>query len=86
MLRLTNLDGRSSGFLSWRQFLPGVYKMFFNTGAYFTQTGIKTFYPFAEVMSKRCGDVTFVSDYLVIWRSLYGIRVGINILICGFDE
>ena len=47
--RSTNEDGRSSGFLSWDNFYPGTYKMFFNTGAYFAKTNTQSFYPFVEV-------------------------------------
>ncbi|XP_072171266.1 5-hydroxyisourate hydrolase-like [Diadema setosum] len=46
----TNSDGRCPGLLKQDQFLPGIYKMFFDTGAYFKNTNTKGFYPFVEVV------------------------------------
>lgn len=48
--KLTNEDGRASGFLSWEDFHVGTYKMHFATGSYFSCTGRQSFYPFAEVV------------------------------------
>ena len=49
--RVTDTDGRASGFLSWSEFLPGTYKLHFSTGQYFRAKQIETFYPYAEVSS-----------------------------------
>jgi len=48
---VTNEDGRVPGFLSPDIVLqPGVYRMFFETGAYFTAHGIRGFYPNVPVI------------------------------------
>ena len=44
----TNNDGRG-GFLTGVSWQPGVYKLYFDTGAYFTQQNVEGFYPFVEV-------------------------------------
>nr|XP_054754139.1 uncharacterized protein LOC129260117 [Lytechinus pictus] len=46
----TNSDGRCPGLLTTDQFLPGVYKLYFDTGSYFTANDIKGFYPFVEIV------------------------------------
>jgi len=48
--KLTNQDGRASAFVSWEDFHPGTYKMFFNTGDYFAKSNTTAFYPFVEVV------------------------------------
>ena len=47
--RQTNNDGRASGFMSWKQFQPGTYKLKFNVKEYFEARDMDTFYPYAEV-------------------------------------
>ena len=49
-LREANLDGRASGFVTWEQFEPIVYKMKFDIKEYFQSKNISTFYPYAEVL------------------------------------
>lgn len=46
----TNSDGRCPGLLTTEQFIPGVYKIFFDTGSYFKANNIKGFYPFVEIV------------------------------------
>ena len=50
ILRLTDDDGRASGFLAGDQFAPGHYKMRFGVGEYFGAMGGDTFFPFVEVI------------------------------------
>jgi len=45
-----NSDGRASGFVTWEQFEPVVYKMKFDIKEYFQSKNISTFYPYAEVV------------------------------------
>ena len=47
--REANSDGRASGFVTWEQFEPVVYKMKFDIKEYFQSRNISTFYPYAEV-------------------------------------
>lgn len=48
---ITNEDGRIPGLIeSGKQLLPGRYRLHFETGSYFKQKGIATFYPFVEVV------------------------------------
>ena len=47
--REANSDGRASGFVTWEQFQPVVYKMKFDIKEYFQSKNISTFYPYAEV-------------------------------------
>ncbi|QDK80020.1 hydroxyisourate hydrolase [Spirosoma sp. KCTC 42546] len=47
---VTNSDGRISNLLPKETVLPtGTYKLRFETGAYFEQLGVATFYPFIEI-------------------------------------
>jgi 5-hydroxyisourate hydrolase len=47
----TNEDGRIPNFLSSEVTLePGVYRMYFDTKAYFNKQGIKGFYPFVPIV------------------------------------
>ena len=48
--REANSDGRASGFVTWEQFQPTVYKMKFDIKEYFQSKNISTFYPYAEVL------------------------------------
>lgn len=46
----TNADGRIPGFIpDGMQLAGGVYRMHFDTGAYFERHGVPGFYPFVEV-------------------------------------
>lgn len=48
---ITNTDGRISDLLPKETVLStGIYKLRFETGAYFTQHGSTTFYPFVEIV------------------------------------
>ncbi|CAL4068369.1 unnamed protein product [Meganyctiphanes norvegica] len=47
--KVTNADGRASGFLTQAQFTAGIYKMFFDTGDYYKEQSSKCFYPYVEV-------------------------------------
>ena len=47
---ITNSDGRIGDLLPKEMVLPtGIYKLRFETGAYFDQLGVSTFYPFVEI-------------------------------------
>jgi 5-hydroxyisourate hydrolase len=47
----TNQDGRITDWLDKSTMLPtGVFKLVFETGAYFNKAAIPTFYPFVEVV------------------------------------
>lgn len=47
---ITNDDGRISDLLQKDQLLPkGLYKMIFETGAYFSGLNLKTFYPRVQI-------------------------------------
>ena len=45
-----NQDGRASGFLTWQQIQPMIYRMRFGIQDYFGAKNIETFYPYAEVV------------------------------------
>lgn len=48
---ITNTDGRVSGLLTKDEVLsPGLYKIIFETGEYFNQLNIQTFFPFVEIV------------------------------------
>jgi len=48
---ITNSDGRISDFLSKDTVIaPGIYRMLFDTQAYFDQQKIKAFYPYVPVV------------------------------------
>ena len=48
---ITNTDGRVSDFLPSAKILaPGIYKMVFETGNYYSNQKIKTFYPSVEIL------------------------------------
>ena len=48
---VTDADGRLSGLLPADQALePGTYRLSFDTGAYFTATGVEGFYPEVSVV------------------------------------
>jgi 5-hydroxyisourate hydrolase len=42
---VTNSDGRVSGLVEAGAFHPGIYSIFFDTGAYFAARGGESFYP-----------------------------------------
>ncbi|MBD2704197.1 hydroxyisourate hydrolase [Spirosoma sp. BT702] len=47
---ITNADGRIGDLLNRNVVLPtGTYKICFETGAYFSQLNVVTFYPFVEI-------------------------------------
>jgi 5-hydroxyisourate hydrolase len=47
----TNDDGRAPGLIPAERILSmGVYRMVFDTGGYFTATGVQGFYPIVEVV------------------------------------
>ncbi|GAB4055491.1 hydroxyisourate hydrolase [Spirosoma litoris] len=47
---MTNADGRIGDLLPKETILPtGTYKLRFETGAYFEQLGVASFYPFVEI-------------------------------------
>lgn len=48
---ITNADGRIGDLLPKEIILPtGTYKLRFETGAYFEQLGVASFYPFVEII------------------------------------
>lgn len=47
----TNDDGRLASLITKENFLPGTYKMFFDTASYFKDINIATFYPYVEVIT-----------------------------------
>ena len=49
LVRCTNEDGRCPGLLTAAQFTKGVYKITFDTAAYFTAQKEKGFYPYVDV-------------------------------------
>lgn len=54
---LTNSDGRITDLLHKEDTLPaGNYKMYFDTGTYFTTLGIAAFYPFVEIVFNIAGN------------------------------
>ena len=57
--REANSDGRASGFVTWEQFEPVVYKMKFDIKEYFQSKNISTFYPYAEVLLNVCPEHLF---------------------------
>jgi 5-hydroxyisourate hydrolase len=46
----TNNDGRVSPLLAEGELSPGVYRMHFDTGAWFAATGSQGFYPWVDVV------------------------------------
>ena len=48
-IRKTNEDGRLTGLISKEEFIPGMYKMYFETSSYFKEMNTITFYPYVEV-------------------------------------
>ena len=54
---ITNENGRITDILNKdTELKTGIYKMKFDTGKYFSNKGIKTFYPFAEVVFEITAD------------------------------
>ena len=52
----TNQDGRISDLLEKGNSLkPGIYKMTFDTAAYFSRLSIQTFYPYIEIIFEITG-------------------------------
>lgn len=47
--RTTNDDGRCPGLITREAFIPGTYKMRFETGQYWKGLGETCFYPYVEV-------------------------------------
>ena len=47
--RVTNIDGRCPNMISKSAFVSGIYKLTFDTGAYFRQNQTTGFYPYVEV-------------------------------------
>ena len=47
---VTNADGRIADLLTAGQLRPGVYRMTFDTGAYFKKNGVDGFYPTAAIV------------------------------------
>ena len=48
---ITNKDGRIPGFeLTEDELLPGIYKLLFETKAWFTEQAVASFYPFVEIV------------------------------------
>jgi 5-hydroxyisourate hydrolase len=55
-LRTTNADGRIADLLPKDKILSaGIYKMYFETQAYFDGLGVATFYPFVEIVFQITG-------------------------------
>uniref|UniRef100_UPI0037E96D74 5-hydroxyisourate hydrolase-like n=1 Tax=Semicossyphus pulcher TaxID=241346 RepID=UPI0037E96D74 len=46
----TNADGRCPGLISRGAFIPGMYKLRFETGSYWKSLGQTSFYPYVEVV------------------------------------
>lgn len=46
----TNSDGRCSQIVNIEQFLTGLYKLSFDVKPYFERKGIKSFYPYIEIV------------------------------------
>lgn len=46
--RVTDNAGRAGNFLSQEAFTEGTYKMVFDTGAYYKELAVKSFYPYIE--------------------------------------
>ena len=53
---ITDHDGRVSDFPTDVVKQPGIYKIKFDTGAYFKKLGVPTFYPFAEIIFETTGE------------------------------
>jgi 5-hydroxyisourate hydrolase len=54
---ITNADGRITNLLEQSEVLPaGIYKMRFETQAYFDALRVKTFYPFVEIVFQISGN------------------------------
>ncbi len=54
---ITNKDGRIPGFeLTDDELMPGIYKLMFETGNYFTQQELVSFYPFIEIVFEAAAD------------------------------
>jgi 5-hydroxyisourate hydrolase len=47
---VTNDDGRVAGLLRPADFVPGIYRMHFDTAAYFAAQGTTGFYPYVDVV------------------------------------
>lgn len=45
----TNEDGRCPGLVSRQAFIPGMYKLRFETGSYWEELGCSCFHPYVEV-------------------------------------
>ncbi|XP_054729045.1 5-hydroxyisourate hydrolase [Anastrepha obliqua] len=48
----TNQDGRVSQLVSASQYKAGIYKLHFDVEAYHAERGVKSFYPFIEIVVK----------------------------------
>lgn len=54
--RTTNDDGRCPGLITKQMFIPGVYKMHFDTAQYWQSMGETSFYPYVEVRKPTMPD------------------------------
>jgi len=53
----TDTDGRVGDLLgSEEKLVPGIYRINFNTGDYFTSLGLKGFYPFVNIVFETIDD------------------------------
>ncbi|CAB4056509.1 uraH [Lepeophtheirus salmonis] len=50
--KITNQDGRVSGFLGWEDFNAGLYKLHFEVSEYFDKTKTEAFFPYVEIVFK----------------------------------
>lgn len=78
IFRTTNDDGRCPGLVSRQAFVPGMYKLRFETGSYWEEHGHSCFHPYVEVSSRKffiTSAVLYVLCTLIIKRfELLSIR------------
>lgn len=53
IFRTTNADGRCPGLISRQAFVPGMYKLRFETGSYWEELGHSCFHPYVEVSFRK---------------------------------
>ncbi|XP_054618981.1 5-hydroxyisourate hydrolase-like [Dunckerocampus dactyliophorus] len=73
---MTNEDGRCPGLISWEAFVPGMYKLRFETGSYWDSLGQNSFYPYAEVVFTICDSKQKIHLPLLMSRFSYSTYRG----------
>ncbi|XP_061631024.1 5-hydroxyisourate hydrolase-like isoform X3 [Phyllopteryx taeniolatus] len=72
----TDEDGRCPGLISREAFVPGMYKLRFETGSYWASLERHSFYPYAEVVFTITDSTQTIHLPLLMSRFSYSTYVG----------